>query len=222
MKPLQSAAIALAIAFGSGVAAIPPSAQAYVSVGISVGFAPPPLPIYAQPPIPGPDYIWTPGYWGWDPVVYDYYWIPGTWIVAPAPGLLWTPAWWGWTDGAYLFHAGYWGPQVGFYGGVVYGFGYDGVGYQGGYWQGDRFYYNQAVNNVSGGRVATVFSRPVTINRFSTASFNGPGGVNARATAQQLAAERGQRLGPTAMQARNASAAARVPTLRVAVNHGAP
>src|ERR1035441_10289480 len=26
---------------------------------------PPPLPEYDQPPCPGDDYIWTPGYWGW-------------------------------------------------------------------------------------------------------------------------------------------------------------
>jgi len=35
-------------------------------ISIRVGFAPPELPVYEQPPCPGDDYIWTPGYWAWD------------------------------------------------------------------------------------------------------------------------------------------------------------
>ena len=42
------------------------SAGAQIAVGISVDIAPPPLPVYDQPPIPGDGYIWTPGYWAWD------------------------------------------------------------------------------------------------------------------------------------------------------------
>ena len=29
---------------------------------------PPPLPDYDQPPAPGDDYLWTPGYWAWAPL----------------------------------------------------------------------------------------------------------------------------------------------------------
>jgi hypothetical protein len=36
------------------------------STGIAVDIAPPPLPVYDQPPIPAPGYIWTPGYWAWN------------------------------------------------------------------------------------------------------------------------------------------------------------
>src|SRR5258708_740403 len=104
-----------------GVLAFPAPSSASVSVGISVGIAPPLLPVYDQPPLPGPGYIWTRGYWGWGP--YGYYWAPGTWAVPPAIGLLWTPPWWGWVGGVYVFNAGYWGPVVGFYGGINYGFG---------------------------------------------------------------------------------------------------
>jgi hypothetical protein len=32
-----------------------------VGVAVSVGFAPPPLPVYAQPICPGDGYLWTPG-----------------------------------------------------------------------------------------------------------------------------------------------------------------
>ena len=53
-----------------------------------------------------------------------YYWVPGTWVQPPRVGVLWTPGYWGFVGGVYAFHAGYWGPHVGFYGGVNYGFGY--------------------------------------------------------------------------------------------------
>ena len=62
----------------------------------------------------------------------------------PQVGVLWTPGYWGWGGAAYVFHEGYWGPHIGFYGGVNYGFGYGGVGYEGGYWRSRRFAYNRA------------------------------------------------------------------------------
>src|SRR6516162_10997197 len=100
--------------------AAPLGAQAAVAIGVSINIAPPVLPVYVQPPMPGVGYIWTPGYWAWGDE--GYYWVPGTWVLAPAPGMLWTPGYWGWVDGAYIWHTGYWGPHVGFYGGVNYGF----------------------------------------------------------------------------------------------------
>jgi hypothetical protein len=36
------------------------------------------------------------------------------------------------------FTDGYWGPHVGYYGGVNYGFGYMGIGFAGGVWAGRR------------------------------------------------------------------------------------
>ena len=60
----------------------------------------------------------------------------------PQIGFLWTPGYWGWGGGAFFFHEGYWGPHVGFYGGINYGFGYGGVGYEGGRWEGGHFAYN--------------------------------------------------------------------------------
>ncbi len=93
---------------------------------------PPPLPDYSQPPAPGDDYIWTPGYWGYANA--GYYWVPGAWIVAPYVGALWTPPWWGYDNGVYQWHSGYWGPHIGYYGGINYGFGYTGRGYYGAYW----------------------------------------------------------------------------------------
>jgi len=93
-------------------------------VGISVGFAPPAIPDYDQPPCSEDGDLWVPGYWAWDDEEADYYWVPGTWVTPPQPGLLWTPAYWSWDDeaGAYSFHDGYWATEVGFYGGINYGF----------------------------------------------------------------------------------------------------
>jgi hypothetical protein len=42
---------------------------------------PPPLPDYSQPPSPGDNYIWTPGYWNYTES--GYYWVPGAWLIAP-------------------------------------------------------------------------------------------------------------------------------------------
>src|SRR5262249_5524231 len=125
---------ALAIAW-----ATPSTAQVVV---VRITTPPPPLPVYVQPVIPGPDYFWAPGYWCWGPD--GYYWVPGTWVLAPAPGLLWTPGYWAWRENIYVWHAGYWGPRVGFYGGVNYGFGYPGVGFHGGYWNGGGLSFHPA------------------------------------------------------------------------------
>ena len=66
--------------------ALPTPSSAQVSIGISVGIAPPELPIYEQPPIPGYGYVWTPGYWAYGPD--GYYWVPGTWVLPPTIGYL--------------------------------------------------------------------------------------------------------------------------------------
>src|SRR5262250_4011294 len=100
----------------------------------SITIAPPPIPVYAQPICPGPGYVWIPGYWAYG--AFGWYWVQGEWVLAPFVGALWTPGYWGWGNGVYVWYAGYWGTRVGFYGGINYGFGYTGYGYQGGYWRG--------------------------------------------------------------------------------------
>src|SRR4029077_2708184 len=165
---------------------------AQIGVGIVVNFAPPPLPIYEQPLCPGEGYIWTPGYWAYGDDFDDYYWVPGTWVLAPEIGFLWTPGYWGWGGEGFVFYDGYWGPQVGFYGGVNYGFGYPGRGYEGGYWRGRGFFFKPAVTNVSGAEVRNVYSKTVVNNvTVNNISYNGgPGGVMAAPTAQEQAAAR--------------------------------
>src|SRR5690349_4119775 len=97
---------AASLVAGSLVAAAP--ADAAVAVGISVNCAPPMLPVYEQPAMPAPGYIWVPGYWAWDDEYGDYYWVPGTWEQPPMVGVLWTPGYWAFANGLYVWNAGYW------------------------------------------------------------------------------------------------------------------
>ena len=202
-----------------------PLASSFAQVGISVNFAPPVLPVYEQPPCPVSGYIWTPGYWGYGYDVGDYYWVPGAWVAPPTVGLLWTPSWWGWNNGAYVFNQGYWGPTVGFYGGINYGYGYTGNGYWGGRWSGNTFQYNTAVTRVNTNVVHNTYinnseNKQVTANR---ASFNGPNGVNAQPTAQQkAAAANAKKMPPTSQQLSRQQAASKDQNLRASVNKGKP
>lgn len=205
--------------------ALSPPASADVSIGISIGIAPPPMPVYAQPMIPGPGYIWTPGYWAWDPGYGGYYWVPGTWVMPPMVGLLWTPGWWGWSDGYYSWRPGYWGSRVGFYGGVNYGFGYFGTGYVGGEWRGNDFYYNRAVNNINVTNIRTVYINRTVINNvnINRVSYNGGnGGLTARPSATQRAIAKERRWSPTSMQTRQRDTAMRNPTQRFTTNQSHP
>jgi hypothetical protein len=198
-------------------------AQVDFGVGIRVGAPPPPLPFYDQPPSPGYGYIWTPGYWAWSDYENDYYWVPGAWVLPPRIGYLWTPPWWGWNEGVYVFNPGYWGTEVGYYGGIDYGWGYGGYGYEGGYWRGRDFVYNRAVNNIRNIGAGYVYDRPVRGGgRSDRLSFNGPGGVQARPSAQQMYAARGQHLAPTSAQQQHIQFARTQPDLRAGFNHGAP
>jgi hypothetical protein len=202
--------------------ALPLNASAEVSVGVSVGIAPPPLPIYVQPAIPAPGYIWVPGYWAWDGD--GYYWVPGTWVFPPYVGALWTPGYWGWGGGVYVFHRGYWGPHVGFYGGINYGYGYTGVGYAGGYWRGRAFYYNRSVNHIDNVHITNVYSRTVVTNaNFNRASFNGGhGGIAARPSPRELGYAREQHVAPVAAQEQQRTLASQNQGMRASFNHGAP
>ena len=194
-------------------------AQAQVAVSITAGIAPPLLPIYAQPPIPGPGYLWIPGYWAWNGD--EYYWVPGYWAMPPAVDLYWTPPYWAWSDGVYDFYPGYWAPTVGFYGGIDYGFGYTGVGYDGGFWRNNEFVYNPAVNNFGGANIVNAYSRPVS-NPGNRVAFNGgKGGTIARPAPAQIAA-RAHAKAPTAEQVRHQEMASRDPALRFNANHGQP
>ena len=197
---------------------------AQIGIGIAIHIGPPALPVYVQPPCPAEGYIWTPGYWAYDYDYNDYYWVPGTWVLAPEVGFLWTPGWWGWGGDRFIFHEGYWGPRVGFYGGINYGFGYFGHGYEGGRWDHDHFFYNRSVNNINITNIHNVYNTTVINNTVvNRVSYNGGnGGINERPRPEEEAAERERHIGPVAAQNEHLQAARSNPQLRASVNHGKP
>jgi WXXGXW repeat (2 copies) len=199
------------------------SAAAYAQIGISISFAPPELPVYEQPLCPGEGYLWTPGYWAYANDFDDYYWVPGTWVMAPEVGYLWTPAYLGWGGNGYVFYEGYWGLQVGFYGGINYGYGYFGDGYQGGRWQDRQFYYNRSVSNVNITNIHNVYNTTVINNTVTRVSYNGGnGGINRRPTPQEEAVVHEKHIPAVAAQTEHVQAARAKPELRASVNHGTP
>ena len=195
---------------------------AFAQISISVNFGPPAIPVYEQPICPTDGYLWAPGYWAYD---YDagYYWVPGTWVEPPQVGFLWTPGYWGWGGNAFIFHEGYWGPQVGFYGGINYGFGYGGVGYEGGRWEGGRFAYNTYVNRVNTTIIHNTYSTRVTYVTESHVSYNGGnGGVETRPTPQQESYANEHHVGPVSAQTQHVQQARSNPELRATANEGKP
>src|SRR5258708_24240231 len=193
-------------------------------ISVSVSIAPPEIPVYDHPPIPGDGYIWTPGYWAWGDDIQGYYWVPGSWVEAPQPDYLWTPGYWGAAGAVFIWHAGYWGPQVGFYGGVNYGYGYGGRGYEGGYWQGGRLFYNRAVVNIGSTHITNVYNKTVINNiNVTRVSYNGGSrGVRAAPNSQEMAAARERHIEATPVQREHVQTARTNPELRAAANRGHP
>ncbi len=217
----------------SGYAPPPYSDSSYADQGgaeydnpqiiVRATIAPPPLPYYEQPPCPEAGMLWTPGYWAYGPN--GYFWVPGTWVFPPQVGVLWTPGYWGWSAGVFLYHDGYWGPRVGFYGGIHYGGGYDGEGFAGGRWVGNEFAYNRAVSNVNVNIVSntynqTVINNNVAVNRISYAG--GAGGSRARPTPQDRLAEREPHIARTRLQTEHIRDASVNRDQLLRVNRGRP
>jgi hypothetical protein len=147
--------------------------------------------------------------------------------MVPQPGYLWTPAWWGWENNAFAFHEGYWATQVGWYGGVNYGYGYWGHGFGGGRWDHDRFFYNTAVVHVNETVIRNVYidktviiNNNVTVNRVS---YNGgEGGIREQPTPQEEAVSRERHMPPVQAQEQHRQMARSNPQLRASANQGKP
>ena len=203
-------------------------ATSFAGVFISVGIAPPVLPVYEQPICPEPGMMWTPGYWAYG--ADGYYWVPGAWVPAPYVGALWTPGYWGWGGGRYIFHEGYWGPHIGYYGGVNYGFGYGGIGFAGGMWRGGFFSYNTAVMHVGvgGGWGGHVYEDRVVVERgyvardSHVAFAGGPGGIHHDPSPEERVAEHDQHRPPSEIQQHHVEAARLDKTSYVKNNGGHP
>jgi hypothetical protein len=227
--PVAALLIAASAPIGLGAPALaqtcvcPPAGEAISGPVIEAAEPPPPLPVYEQPPMPAPGYHWTPGYWAWNNT--DYYWVPGVWVEPPLVGVLWTPPYWGFVGGVFLFHAGYWAPHVGFYGGINYGFGYAGAGYEGGRWENGQFYYNRAANNLGAASVARVYNQPITINNttINRVSYNGgQGGIQVKPTPEQEQVTAEQHIAATPAQVTHLRTASVNPEQFHATNLGRP
>src|SRR5579863_9312434 len=219
--PSVRALLFAVVVFTLVVLALP--APSVAQIGIAIRIGPPALPVYEQPVCPGDGYLWTPGYWAYDYDINDYYWVPGTWVLAPQVGFLWTPGYWGWEGGAFMFHEGYWGPRVGFYGGINYGFGYGGEGYEGGRWEGNHFSYNTYVNHVNTTIIHNTYNTRVTYASESHVSYNGGnGGIERRPTPQEESYANEHHVGPVGAQTQHVQAARSNPELRASANQGKP
>jgi hypothetical protein len=102
-----------------------------------------------------------------------------------------------------LWHAGYWGPTVGFYGGVNYGFGYPGHGFYGGSWRGNHYFYNTNVTNVNRSVIHNVYNTRVVSITNRTSYNGGPHGISSRPTGAEAGAAREHHVAMTAGQTRH-------------------
>jgi WXXGXW repeat (2 copies) len=208
--------------------AIVPVSSAHAGVFISVGIAPPPLPVYVQPPCPEEGLMWSPGYWAYDYDNGGYYWVPGAWVPAPYEGALWTPPYWGYENGFYAFHAGYWGPVVGYYGGVNYGFGFMGVGFVGGEWHQHHFFYNTAIVNVNHTHIHntyinnTIIRDHTIVNNNHIAYSGGPHGIQHMPTPEERNAMQMPHTAPTHFQDQHMQEARSDRQSFFNANHGQP
>lgn len=222
MKPVKSISIISFSLIVLSLLSINLDAQIDVGISVTARIAPPPLPVYVQPPCPVEGYIWVPGYWAYG--TNDYYWVPGVWIRPPHYGYLWTPGYWAFIGGYYGFHPGYWGLHIGFYGGVNYGFGYGGFGFFGGRWEGNVFRYNTAVVNVNTTVVHNTYIDRTVINKsvVNRTSFNGQGGIMAKPTSQEEISSRETHLAPTTEQISHEQFAGKDRNQLASVNKGRP
>jgi hypothetical protein len=72
----------------------------------------PPANIEEVPPVDRPvgsQFVWIPGYWGWDTDRNGYIWVSGCWRAAP-PGMYWVPGYWAPIPGGWQWVAGFWTP----------------------------------------------------------------------------------------------------------------
>jgi hypothetical protein len=189
--------------------------QAQNGISLNVQIAPPDLPEYDQPLCPGEGYLWSPGYWAYGDE--GYFWVPGIWVYPPVVGYLWTPSYWAYSSGYYYYHAGYWGEHVGYYGGINYGYGYNGDGFHGGRWEGRSFHYNTAVMNVNRNVIHNTYHERYENKHDNRSSYNGAGGVDTRPIDPQRHVVSDHHVSPTPAQTEHHFAAGR--SQNKSVNH---
>jgi hypothetical protein len=83
----------------------PPGPEIFVQV--------PPPPVRVEREVMRPGYVWTPGYWRWDPRANHHVWIGGSYVPERS-GFVWVPG--RWVQGpnrGWHFQPGYWAPRSG-------------------------------------------------------------------------------------------------------------
>ena len=68
--------------------------------------APPAVRIETQTVSPGPNYVWSRGYWRWTGTTYA--WVPGSWIVRPRAAAVWVDGHWLRRGSRWVWIAGHW------------------------------------------------------------------------------------------------------------------
>ncbi len=163
-------------------------------------------------PVPGPGYVWTPGYWAYNNV--DYYWVPGTWVEPPQIGYLWTPA---------FFHRGYWASAWAFMAASIMATAIPVAALKAAAGTTVSFFYNRAVTNVTDTRITNVYDKTVVINENSRISYNGGrGGREVRPTAEEEAIAREPHMPATRLQTEHLRAASVNGEGFASLNHGRP
>ena len=77
-----------------------------VTRGVLVTQAPPAVRIETQTVSPGPNYVWTRGYWRWNGATYD--WAPGSWVARPRATAVWVDGHWLRRGSRWVWVAGQW------------------------------------------------------------------------------------------------------------------
>ena len=84
----------------------PPPSSPPPPAPVIVAEAPPQPPVEMVTVAPGPDFVYSPGYWTWQGT---WVWVPSTWVHRPRPGVVWVSG--HWTrhhNGGYIWVGGYW------------------------------------------------------------------------------------------------------------------
>ena len=92
-----------------GVSSLPPAGVAPTpqpAVTVVAPAAPPTAQVEVMPVAPGPEYYWTPGYWGWNGAV--WVWVGGRWAPHPWHGAVWVGGHWARHGHGYVWVGGHW------------------------------------------------------------------------------------------------------------------
>ena len=68
--------------------------------------APPAARVETQTVAPGPNYVWSTGYWRWTGA--NYVWVPGSWVVRPRVGAVYVQGHWARRSSGWVYVPAHW------------------------------------------------------------------------------------------------------------------